>query len=157
MKIIPGPHHTIIANYRRLAAFLGEKIEKHKQDQDPNEPKDYIHSYLAEIENVIKMHKLNMLTWFITNRLEKDMDIHIWSNICRHPNVVLVVHIRFTLDVHFVNYFQRKNDKEVQFNTENLEWCIVDLFEGGTETTTNTLRWALLYMIKYPLIQGMCF
>ncbi|KAG7316725.1 hypothetical protein KOW79_020266 [Hemibagrus wyckioides] len=98
MKIVPGPHHTIIANYRRLAAFLAEKIEKHKQDQDPNEPKDYIHSYLAEIEN-------------------------------------------------------RKNDKEVQFNTENLEWCIVDLFEGGTETTTNTLRWALLYVIKYPLIQ----
>ncbi|KAK3542291.1 hypothetical protein QTP86_021970, partial [Hemibagrus guttatus] len=98
MKIVPGPHHTIIANYRRLAAFLGEKIEKHKQDQDSNELKDYIHSYLSEIEN-------------------------------------------------------RRNDKEVQFNTENLEWCIVDLFEGGTETTTNTLRWALLYMIKYPLIQ----
>ncbi|XP_060773502.1 cytochrome P450 2J2-like [Neoarius graeffei] len=98
MKILPGPHHTIIANYRRLAAFLGEKTEKHKQDWDPNEPRDYIHAYLTEIE-------------------------------------------------------KRGNDKEAQFNTDNLEWCMVDLFEGGTETTTNTLRWALLYMIKYPLIQ----
>ncbi|TSN30208.1 Cytochrome P450 2J6 [Bagarius yarrelli] len=50
-------------------------------------------------------------------------------------------------------WHERRNDKEAQFNTENLEWCMVDLFEGGTETTTNTLRWALLYMIKYPLIQ----
>ncbi|KAI5623568.1 cytochrome P450, family 2, subfamily AD, polypeptide 6 [Silurus asotus] len=57
MKILPGPHHTIIANYRRLAAFLGEKTEKHKQDWDPNEPRDYIHSYLTEIEKVVKMHK----------------------------------------------------------------------------------------------------
>lgn len=54
MKILPGPHHTIKANYRRLAAFLGEKTEKHKQDWDPNEPRDYIHAYLTEIEKVGK-------------------------------------------------------------------------------------------------------
>lgn len=52
MKILPGPHHTIIANYRRLAAFLGQKTEKHKQNQDLNEPRDYIDAYLTEIENV---------------------------------------------------------------------------------------------------------
>ncbi|XP_053345239.1 cytochrome P450 2J2-like [Clarias gariepinus] len=98
MKLVPGPHHTIIANYRRLAAFLREKIDKHKQDLGVDEPKDYIYSYLTEIE-------------------------------------------------------KRRNDKEVPFNRENLQWCIVDLFEGGTETTTNTLCWALLFMINYPLIQ----
>ncbi|KAI4892532.1 hypothetical protein NFI96_024702 [Prochilodus magdalenae] len=98
MSKVPGPHHTIISNYRRLAAFLKEKVEKHKLDWDPNEPRDYIDSYLTEIE-------------------------------------------------------KRKNDKEARFDMDNLGWCMVDLFEGGTETTTNTLRWALLYMLKYPQMQ----
>ncbi|XP_030627994.1 cytochrome P450 2J3 [Chanos chanos] len=96
MKLLPGPHHTIISNYRRLAAFLKEKVEKHRLDWNPDEPRDFIDSYLTEIE---------------------------------------------------------KNDQEAQFDEDNLVWCIVDLFEGGTETTTNTLRWMLLYMIKYPDVQ----
>ncbi|KAG9282738.1 cytochrome P450 2J2-like [Astyanax mexicanus] len=98
MRRIPGPHHTIINNYKTLAAFLKEEINKHKLDWNPDEPRDYIDSYLAEIE-------------------------------------------------------KRKTDKEAQFDVDNLALCMVDLFEGGTETTTNSLRWALLYMIKYPLIQ----
>uniref|UniRef100_A0A672RAH3 Cytochrome P450, family 2, subfamily AD, polypeptide 6 n=1 Tax=Sinocyclocheilus grahami TaxID=75366 RepID=A0A672RAH3_SINGR len=47
----------------------------------------------------------------------------------------------------------RKNDTKAGFNIDSLVWCTVDLFEGGTETTTNTLRWALFYIIKYPDIQ----
>lgn len=31
----------------------------------------------------------------------------------------------------------------------------MDLFGAGTETTTTTLHWGLLYMIHYPHIQGM--
>ncbi|KAJ8378494.1 hypothetical protein AAFF_G00239580 [Aldrovandia affinis] len=33
-------------------------------------------------------------------------------------------------------------------------WRTLDLFEAGTETLTNTLRWALLFMIKYPEVQS---
>lgn len=52
-KLLPGPHQTIISNYRKLTAFLREKTEKHKLDWDPNEPRDYIDSYLNEIEKVV--------------------------------------------------------------------------------------------------------
>lgn len=57
------------------------------------------------------------------------------------------------IDAYLTETEKRKNDTEAGFNIDSLVWCMVDLFEGGTETTTNTLRWALLYLIKYPDIQ----
>ncbi|MBN3304571.1 CP2J6 protein, partial [Amia calva] len=39
------------------------------------------------------------------------------------------------------------------FNERNLVLCTLDLFLAGTETTSTTLRWALLYMMKYLEIQ----
>uniref|UniRef100_A0A671NC66 Cytochrome P450, family 2, subfamily AE, polypeptide 1 n=1 Tax=Sinocyclocheilus anshuiensis TaxID=1608454 RepID=A0A671NC66_9TELE len=43
-----------------------------------------------------------------------------------------------------------EKDSEAEFTEDNLMYCVVDLFGAGTETTSNTLRWALLFMIKYP-------
>lgn len=40
------------------------------------------------------------------------------------------------------------------FNKENMVQTVVDLLLGGTETTSTTLLWALLYMVQYPEIQG---
>ncbi|XP_025759000.1 cytochrome P450 2J2 [Oreochromis niloticus] len=46
-----------------------------------------------------------------------------------------------------------KEDKDSGFYLENLKACTMDLFGAGTETTTTTLHWGLLYMIHYPDIQ----
>ncbi|KAK7830651.1 hypothetical protein U0070_018376 [Myodes glareolus] len=40
------------------------------------------------------------------------------------------------------------------FNEENLICSTLDLFIAGTETTSTTLRWALLYMALYPEVQA---
>ncbi|KFO84109.1 Cytochrome P450 2J6, partial [Buceros rhinoceros silvestris] len=39
------------------------------------------------------------------------------------------------------------------YDEENLIQTIFDLFLAGTETTSTTFRWALLYMVIYPDVQ----
>uniref|UniRef100_A0A8C0EN07 Cytochrome P450 2J2 n=1 Tax=Bubo bubo TaxID=30461 RepID=A0A8C0EN07_BUBBB len=45
------------------------------------------------------------------------------------------------------------NDPTSTFNKDNMVQTVVDLLLGGTETTSTTLLWALLYMVQYPEIQ----
>ena len=53
----------------------------------------------------------------------------------------------------FLIEMQKDPDRTTSFNEENLISTTLDLFLGGTETTSSTLRWALLYMSSYPEIQ----
>lgn len=53
----------------------------------------------------------------------------------------------------YLEEIEKCKDSEAEFTEDNLMYCVVDLFGAGTETTSNTLRWALLFMIKYPEIQ----
>ncbi|XP_061094507.1 cytochrome P450 2J1-like isoform X1 [Conger conger] len=46
-----------------------------------------------------------------------------------------------------------KTDVDAGFNEENLCFCTFELFVAGTETTSTTLNWGLLFMIKYPDVQ----
>nr|QQL94711.1 cytochrome P450 2j6 [Lateolabrax maculatus] len=56
----------------------------------------------------------------------------------------------------FLTEMGAKEDKDSGFYLKNLCICTLDLFGAGTETTTTTLHWGVLYMIYYPNIQGVC-
>ncbi|NWU81924.1 CP2DH protein, partial [Onychorhynchus coronatus] len=47
-----------------------------------------------------------------------------------------------------------KAAEENGFHYHNLRMVAVDLFGAGSETTTTTLRWALLYLLLHPEIQS---
>ncbi|XP_053166128.1 cytochrome P450 2C25-like [Hemicordylus capensis] len=58
----------------------------------------------------------------------------------------------------FIDYYldqieKCKDDSNTTFDEENLCHLIVDFFAAGSETTSVTLLWALLYMIDNPDIQ----
>ncbi|XP_035379867.1 cytochrome P450 2J2-like isoform X2 [Electrophorus electricus] len=57
------------------------------------------------------------------------------------------------IDAYLTEMEKKKTDPEAGFNIETLVFSSLDLFEAGTETTSTTIRWALLYLIKYPQIQ----
>ena len=57
----------------------------------------------------------------------------------------------------FVDLFLSNEDKNDQtFCPENMQRLILDLFVAGTETTSHTLRWILLFLIHHPEIQVKC-
>ncbi|KAM6379399.1 cytochrome P450 2W1-like [Pluvialis apricaria] len=58
----------------------------------------------------------------------------------------------------FVDAFLMKQQQEskkphTMFNNKSLLFSTLDLFAAGTETTSTTVRWGLLLMMKYPEIQ----
>ncbi|XP_052657655.1 cytochrome P450 2J2 [Harpia harpyja] len=97
IKFLPGSHQTIFKNWKLLKSLVKEKIDKHKEDWNPSESRDFIDSYLQEIA---------------------------------------------------------KDNGRGIFQEENLVACVLDLLFAGTETTSTTIRWALLYMAMYPEIQA---
>uniref|UniRef100_A0A8D2Q5H7 Cytochrome P450 2J2 n=2 Tax=Varanus komodoensis TaxID=61221 RepID=A0A8D2Q5H7_VARKO len=97
MKHVPGPHQTLFKNWGHLKSFVREIVEKHKEDWNPHETRDFIDAYLNEMA---------------------------------------------------------KEDAAPTFHEEGLLHCALDLFGAGTETTSATLRWALLYMALHPDIQA---
>lgn len=52
VKFLPGAHHTIFRNVRLLKSFVKERIDKHKEDWNPSESRDFIDCYLQEIAKV---------------------------------------------------------------------------------------------------------
>lgn len=63
---------------------------------------------------------------------------------------------RDLLDLYLIEMDNKEEDNDgyrKTFFMEQLKYLIIDLFAGGTETSSTTIRWAILYMIHYPEVQ----
>ncbi|MED6255111.1 hypothetical protein ATANTOWER_004820 [Ataeniobius toweri] len=62
---------------------------------------------------------------------------------------------RGVADVFLLRQQQHKESgiSDSHYHNDNLLMTVMNLFTAGTETTSTTLRWALLFMAKYPKIQ----
>ncbi|XP_068136108.1 cytochrome P450 2B11-like isoform X1 [Hyperolius riggenbachi] len=83
-------------------------------------------------------HMLDFLTSTFTKQ-RKDLDVNNQRNL---------------IDAFLVKQHERKSPYSKYFHNDNLAALVGDLFLAGMETTTTTLRWGLLLMMKYPHIQA---
>nr|XP_056701734.1 cytochrome P450 2K4-like [Euleptes europaea] len=61
---------------------------------------------------------------------------------------------RSFIDSFLIRQQEEKDKTNGFFHNENLKAVVGNLFGAGTETTSTTLRWGLLLMMKYPEIQN---
>jgi len=59
-----------------------------------------------------------------------------------------------TMLIEIKNTTDKTSSFHSNFGIENLKNVLFDLFLAGSETTSTTLTWSMLYMIKYPEIQA---
>ncbi|XP_070609884.1 cytochrome P450 2J5-like [Erythrolamprus reginae] len=57
------------------------------------------------------------------------------------------------IDYYLLQMEKSKVDPTSVYNEENLSVCLFELFIGGTETTHESLMWALLLLVNHPDIQ----
>ncbi|CAB1339270.1 unnamed protein product [Coregonus sp. 'balchen'] len=81
----------------------------------------------------------------VYNFLEQIIGRFSEGRVCQAP--------RHYIDAYLDELEQSAGDLGTTFSRENLIHSVGELIIAGTETTTNTLRWAMLYMALYPNIQ----
>ncbi|KAM3931029.1 cytochrome P450 2K4-like [Leptodactylus fuscus] len=57
------------------------------------------------------------------------------------------------IDAFLVKQEEEKSDPDTFFHENNLLSVLITLFMAGTDTTSSTIRWAILFMIQNPEIQ----
>uniref|UniRef100_A0A4X2L0D0 Cytochrome P450 2E1 n=1 Tax=Vombatus ursinus TaxID=29139 RepID=A0A4X2L0D0_VOMUR len=96
---LPGSHRKFLNNWKKLQTFIWERVKKHQETLDPNDPWDFIDYFLMKMDSL------------------------------------------------FMDYLD-----PTAFTMENLAQTVSDLFIAGSETTSITLRYGLLLLLKHPEI-----
>ncbi|CAO2626543.1 Cytochrome P450 2B19 [Lemmus lemmus] len=95
LKFFPGTHRQIYKNLQEILDYIGHSVENHRETLDPNNPRDFIDTYLIHME-------------------------------------------------------KEKSNQHTEFHHQNLTISVLSLFFAGTETSSTTLRFGFLLLLKYP-------
>ncbi|CAL4114072.1 unnamed protein product, partial [Meganyctiphanes norvegica] len=91
--------------------------------------------------------------WMKLDVLKQNRDLfyeYIMEEVENHRNSVDPENPRDLIDSFLIEMKEKMNDNE---NFLNLSILIAHLFVAGSDTTSNTIRWTVLYMALYPHVQ----
>ncbi|XP_027399673.1 cytochrome P450 2U1 isoform X2 [Bos indicus] len=87
-------------------------------------------------------------------QIEKDLTLFLKKIIKDHRESLDVENPQDFIDMYLLHVEEeKKNNSNSGFDEDYLFYIIGDLFIAGTDTTTNSLLWCLLYMSLHPNIQ----
>ncbi|KAJ8383006.1 hypothetical protein SKAU_G00037840 [Synaphobranchus kaupii] len=89
-------------------------------------------------------------------KVETDISSFLRAIIAQHSSTLDPDNPKDLIDLYLVEAArqqERVGGQQTSFSEDYLFYVISDLFVAGTDTTTNTVLWALLYMCTYPQVQ----
>uniref|UniRef100_A0A8W4FFT3 unspecific monooxygenase n=1 Tax=Sus scrofa TaxID=9823 RepID=A0A8W4FFT3_PIG len=128
---LPGSHNKVLKNSAYVKSYILEKVKEHQASLDVNDPRDFIDCFLIKME---QKHSHIYTYAFFSLYYLPSFDQH-FRCLCVHGSELSTM---------------EKHNHQMAFTFENLIATISDLFEAGTETTSTTLRYGLLLMLKHP-------
>lgn len=89
-------------------------------------------------------------------QVERDITVFLKRIITTHRATLDADNPRDLTDMYLMEMLAQQDAREEDssFTEDYLFYIIGDLFIAGTDTTTNSVLWTLLYMVVYPDIQG---
>ncbi|CAB1327322.1 unnamed protein product, partial [Coregonus sp. 'balchen'] len=88
-------------------------------------------------------------------QVERDITAFLKQIITKHRETLDPANPRDLIDMYLVEMLAQEaaGETDSSFSEDYLFYIIGDLFIAGTDTTTNTVLWMMLYMVVYPDIQ----
>ncbi|XP_076083138.1 cytochrome P450 2B4-like [Mytilus galloprovincialis] len=115
---------------------------------------DYLFKNNAAAENMIPLpfylNPFSKIPLIIKNR--KEVQDYVRSRIDEERRSFDPNNVRHFLDL----YLQQERKSNSKISENHLFLTIADLYIAGTDTTSVSLQWTMLYMIKYPDVQKKC-